>query len=55
MFTNTYDITMNKDGEEVTARLRLTIGAQIQLKKRFNEPTKTTLFNAPEEIGRAHV
>lgn len=53
MFVNTYDFTLqNADNEEINVSLRLGTGAQIQLKKQFNESTTRTLFEAADDIER---
>ena len=52
MFANTYDVELVKDGAPVTVSLRITAGAQIKMKKRWNEPTTATLFNSIDDIER---
>lgn len=50
MFTNHYDITIhNAEGMSVTAALRLPISAQLELKKKYGEDTRTTLFAAAQD------
>ena len=53
MFINTYDFTVDKNGEAVDVSLRLGAGQQIKLKKKWNdEGTTTTLFNSIDDIER---
>ena len=52
MFVHTYDLELMKDGEPVKVSLRISTGAQIKLKKRWNESTQATLFNAVDDIER---
>lgn len=53
MFVNAYDITLtNADGNEIPVALRLGVGAQLRLKKKFNESTTTTLFSAADDVDR---
>lgn len=52
MFVHTYDLELLKDGEPVKVSLRISTGAQIKLKKRWNESTQATLFNAVDDIER---
>lgn len=50
MFTNHYDITVhNATGASVSVALRLPIAAQLELKKKYNEDTRTTLFEAAKD------
>ena len=50
MFTNHYDITAhNETGASVSVALRLPIAAQLELKKKYNEDTRTTLFEAAKD------
>lgn len=50
MFTNHYDITVhNATGASVSVALRLPISAQLELKKKYNEDTRTTLFEAAKD------
>ena len=50
MFTNHYDITVhNETGASVSVALRLPISAQLELKKKYNEDTRTTLFEAAKD------
>lgn len=50
---NTYDFEVtNLDGSNIPVSLRLSIGAQIKLKKKYNEPTTSTLFNAVDDVER---
>ena len=50
MFTNHYDITVhNATGASVPVALRLPISAQLELKKKYNEDTRTTLFEAAKD------
>lgn len=53
MFLNQYEIELNdENGAPLKVALRLTIGGQIKLKKRFNESTLTTLFTAIDDPER---
>ena len=50
MFTNHYDITVhNATGASVSVALRLPIASQLELKKKYNEDTRTTLFEAAKD------
>ena len=52
-FANTYDIELTgRDGSPITVALRLNVLAQIKLKKKWNEGTTDTLFNAVDDIER---
>lgn len=53
MFVNSYDMTLETaSGDSLDVSLRLSIGGQIKLKKRFDESTITTLFNAIDDPER---
>lgn len=53
MFINTYDIELeNAEGKTIPVSLRLSIGAQVQLKKKWKETTTSTLFNAVDDVER---
>lgn len=53
MFVNAYDFEVeNADGKSIPVSLRLSIGAQIQLKKKWKETTTSTLFNAVDDVER---
>lgn len=53
MFANTVDYELTRaDGVLVNVSLRLNVLAQIQLKKKWNEGTTETLFNAVDDIER---
>ena len=53
MFTNHYDITVhNATGASVSVALRLPIAAQLELKKKYNEDTRTTLFEAAKDDAK---
>ena len=43
---NTFDLKLKKDGQDVVVKLRLTLGAQVALKKKYNEPMNATIFGA---------
>lgn len=50
IFVKHYDVTVKNDnGADVTASLRLTLGAQINLKKKYGEDTRSTLFSAASD------
>lgn len=53
MFVNAYSFTLeNAAGENVEVSLRLGIGAQMNLKKKWKENTTNTLFNAIDDVER---
>lgn len=53
MFINSYDFELqNEKGETIAVSLRLGIGAQVQLKKKWKENTTNTLFNAIDDVER---
>jgi len=53
MFINSYDFEVqNAKGETIPVSLRLGIGAQMKLKKKWNENTTNTLFNAIDDVER---
>ncbi len=53
MFINSYDFELqNEKGETIPVSLRLGIGAQVQLKKKWKENTTNTLFNAIDDVER---
>lgn len=53
MYINAYEFEVeNMDGKSIPVALRLGIGAQIQLKKKWKENTTSTLFGAVDDIER---
>lgn len=53
MFVNAYDFEVeNLNGEMIPVSLRLGVGSQMKLKKRFNESTTSTLFGAVDDIEK---
>lgn len=53
MFVNTYDFVVEtSEHEEISVSLRLGVGSQIRLKKKWNEGTTETIFNAVDDIER---
>lgn len=52
MIINTYDFTVEANGEEIPVSLRLGAGGQLKLKKKWNESTTSTLFGAVDDIER---
>lgn len=48
----TYQIELNKDGEPITVELRLTLGGQFTLKKKFGENALSTIFGAIDDVSR---
>lgn len=50
MFTNHYDITIHTaEGMSAVVALRLPIGAQLEMKKKLGEDTRTSLFEAAKD------
>ena len=53
MFINAYNFEIeNAEGKTIPVSLRLSIGSQIQLKKKYKETTTSTLFNAVDDVER---
>ena len=53
MFVNAYEFEVeNADGRTIPVALRLGVGSQMKLKKKFNESTTTTLFNSVDDIEK---
>lgn len=52
MFTNTHNIELLDGSTPVTVKLRLSVGAQIELADRWKENTIATLLNAGNDINR---
>lgn len=53
MFVNAYEFELEKmDGTVVPVSLRLGVGGQLKLKKKWNESTTDTIFNAVDDIER---
>ena len=47
MYTNHYDVLLHDDeGNIITAALRLPLSAQIELRKKYGNDTRTILFSA---------
>ena len=53
MFVNAYEFEVeNAEGKVIPVALRLSIGSQMQLKKKWKETTTSTLFNAVDDVER---
>ena len=53
MFVNAYEFELEKmDGTIVPVSLRLGVGGQLKLKKKWNESTTDTIFNSVDDIER---
>lgn len=53
MFVNFHTITINdSNGSPVTVDLRLPVAAQLKLKRKWNEGSVTTLFDAIDDVER---
>ena len=51
MFVNAYEFELEKaDGTIVPVSLRLGVGGQLKLKKKWNESTTDTIFNSVDDI-----
>ena len=44
-----YILNLNSDGENIEVKLRLTLGSQLALKKKYNENALTTIFGALDD------
>ena len=49
---NTYDLTLERDDEQLEVKLRLTVGGQLNLKKRFKENALATILDAGEDVEK---
>lgn len=45
----TYELNLKRDGEPVKVNLRLTLGSQLTLKKKYNENALSTIFGALDD------
>lgn len=53
MFVNAYELTLERgNGDTVDVALRLGVGGQLKLKKKWNESTTDTLFTAVDDVER---
>ena len=53
MFVNAFEFNLETaDGKEIPVSLRLGVGGQLKLKKKWNESTTDTIFNAVDDIER---
>lgn len=52
MIINAYEFTVESNGSEIPVSLRLGVGGQLKLKKKWNESTTSTLFGAVDDIER---
>lgn len=52
MIINAYEFIIENNGEEIPVSLRLGVGGQLKLKKKYNESTTATLFGAVDDIER---
>lgn len=53
MFVNAYELNLETgNGDSVDVSLRLGVGGQLKLKKKWNESTTDTLFTAVDDIER---
>ena len=44
-----YDITLDRDGEEIPVQLRLTLGSQMTLKKKYKRTAFATIMDAMDD------
>jgi hypothetical protein len=50
MFINHFDLTVHDEtGASINVALRLPIGSQLELKRKYNETTRETLLNAAQD------
>lgn len=48
----TYKIELERDGERIEVELRLTVGGQLALKKKYNENAMSTILEASDDIEK---